>query len=219
MATNNKGLALAGIATGTILLWSGVRGASISASIKDVLLGTKPTGTNVNPTGASQLESDISGTTVASPTALPGSTSDIAEDAEKYNGDAYRLGASGPATFDCSGLVNYVCGHDLGLPIPGSATGKYTGHGPVTQAWYVWPGLTTVASNDMEAGDIVCWLTHMGIAVSETELISALNPSMGVQVTTIAGAAPGGPMRIRRYAYAPTPSGTAVNDNAEYLEG
>ena len=42
------------------------------------------------------------------------------------------------------------------------------------------------------AGDLCCWLTHVGIAVSATHMISALDPAYGTAVTPIHGYGPYG---------------------------
>ena len=39
------------MAAGGLLVWSGVKGASVTTALRDFLSGTKPTGTNVNPIG------------------------------------------------------------------------------------------------------------------------------------------------------------------------
>lgn len=177
---------LALTATGLLFTWSGLAGASVSGSIRDLISGQKPeAGTNpITGTGGGAGQTG----------------SAIANQALTYRGDPYVWGgANFPKGGDCSGLVNDVVGRDLGMAIPGYPTGKFTGHGPVTSQWFAWNGAATVAIPDMQAGDLVCWITHMGIAISGGQMISALNPSLGVMVTTVAGAAPPGePMRIRR---------------------
>jgi cell wall-associated NlpC family hydrolase len=175
---------------GLIFLWSGFRGASITGTLKDLITGVQPKG-GVNP---------ITGTGGGGAGANGSTPSGVANDALQYEGDPYIWGgADFPRGGDCSGLGNDVVGRDLGLAIPGFPSGKFSGHGPVTGQWFSWRGLTTVSQSDMQPGDIVCWLSHMGIAVSTTHIISALNPSLGVRETTIAGASPGAePMRIGR---------------------
>ena len=47
-----SGTAVAATAAGAVLLWSGIKGASVTSSLRSVLSGTKPTGTNVNQVGS-----------------------------------------------------------------------------------------------------------------------------------------------------------------------
>jgi peptidoglycan DL-endopeptidase CwlO len=125
----------------------------------------------------------------------------IVSDAMSYVGGPYVWGASGPpgSGNDCSGLVNHVLGADLHMGIPGHSDGQYSGHGPVTGQYYIWSGATTVPAAQMEPGDLCCWPTHIGIATGDGQMISALNPSAGVVVTTVQGGAPiGEPLLVRR---------------------
>jgi hypothetical protein len=178
---------------GLLFIWSGLRGASVLGSFRDLIAGKKPVA------GADPISAVAGGATTGN---VSSSANAIASDAMKYNGDAYKWGrASFPSPGgDCSGLVNDVTGRDLGLAIPGYPSGKFRSHGPATGQWFTSPLLTTIPASEQQAGDIVCWLTHMGIAQSSTTLISALNPSLGVKVTTVKEAAPPfEPMRVRRY--------------------
>jgi cell wall-associated NlpC family hydrolase len=43
----------------------------------------------------------------------------IASDALRYQGAPYKWGGAKPDGWDCSGFVNYVIGHDMGMRIPG----------------------------------------------------------------------------------------------------
>jgi cell wall-associated NlpC family hydrolase len=97
--------------------------------------------------------------------------------------------------------VNFVVGVKAGMAIPGNSPGKYTGstHGPPTGAWAVWSGMSTVKRADVQAGDILLWLGHMGIAIDNKQMISALNPRVGTKITVIdAGVGRGPLVRIGR---------------------
>jgi cell wall-associated NlpC family hydrolase len=80
-------------------------------------------------------------------------------------GSPYSAGATGPNSFDCSGLVQYAFKR-AGITLPRSSFAQY-GVG------------TRVASGDIQAGDIVFFDTagagasHDGIAISPTTAISA----------------------------------------------
>lgn len=187
-------LALAGV--GGLFLWSGLRGASVLGSIRDAINGQPLTGGTYPISGTPSTVTNEGG---ADPSGT-GNTNDIANQALGYVGTPYVWGAANPPDgTDCSGLVNAIVGRNLGMGIPGYPTGKFSGHGPVTGQWYVWSGCTTVSKADAAPGDLVCWLSHMGICVGNGEMVSALNPKMGTLKTTFAGGSPvGEPMLIRR---------------------
>lgn len=142
--------------------------------------------------------------------ALPNLTGPvIAADAQRYKGAGYTYGGNGsaPGDWDCSSFVSYVLGHDLGMVLPGG--GKYgspgyppSSHGPVVTDYANWGGASPV--NVPAAGDLCCWVGagtagHIGIAISGTQMISALNPSDGTTVTGIVGTGPSGsPLVYRR---------------------
>lgn len=190
-------MAIATTATGVLLAWSGIKGWSVLGTLQDVISGKQPAGTT-GPT----YPITAAGSPAVSSTGTPSSAdgSQISADGTKYVGHKYVYGgapgANGADPWDCSSFVNWVVSHDLGLPWPGS--GRYSGttHGPPTAQWAAWllakgGGSTTVKAADVQAGDIIVWATHMGIAVSNTQMVSAQNPSIGTQVSNIAGDAPG----------------------------
>jgi cell wall-associated NlpC family hydrolase len=117
----------------------------------------------------------------------------IASDALRYRGVPYVWGASGPPSlgWDCSGFVSWVLGHDLGFALPGGWTDYGVTHGPVVSDYIAWGGAVPVDSPG--PGDLCCFGpdVHIGIAVSGSQMISALNPSLGTRVGAIEGAAPG----------------------------
>lgn len=124
---------------------------------------------------------------------------DIAEVAIGDIGHCYAFGGErgrdGNGCADCSGEVNWWVGAVWQLDIPGFPAGTYDGsvHGPSTIGWLNAQG-TVVGSIDrseVQAGDIPCWRTHMGIAISNTEMVSGLNPQDGVVRTAIDGLIPG----------------------------
>lgn len=174
-----NGIALSSVAIGSILVWSGIKGWNLTATIGQVITGQIPKGSEVYPL------TSVSGDS--------GTTSNIANDAEKYIGHAYTYGGipgkDGKNSWDCSSFVNWVIGHDAGHAIPGYAAGKYDGsvHGPPTGSWGVWPGLAHIKQSELQAGDLIVWVGHMGIAISNDHMISALNGTKGTLATSIAG--------------------------------
>jgi len=106
----------------------------------------------------------------------------------------YRWGGANPRGWDCSGFVNYVLCHDLGYNIPGYRGGTFTGavHGPSTYSWAGWSGMSWVARASVQAGDIVLWASHMGIAVGPNYYVSAYDTQLGTVIEPIHGGGPYG---------------------------
>lgn len=132
----------------------------------------------------------------------------IAQAAINSIGHAYAWGGApgrdGLAPWDCSSATNFWVSAENGQAIPGYPPGRYDGtvHGPSTLGWLAWlgQGVAAISRADVTAGDIMCWQTHMGVAVSRTDMVSALNPADGTQRTQIDGLIPGElltPMRLR----------------------
>lgn len=142
----------------------------------------------------------------------------ISGDALKYAGLGYVYGGTGtrPGDWDCSSFVSYVLGHDLGLALPGGGHWNAAGypphtHGPVVTDYSSWSGAKPVRSP--AAGDLCCWVGsgtggHIGIAISGTRMISALDSSQGTVITPIRGYGPAGaPLVFRRVTGAPGGAG------------
>ena len=175
----NKGIAFTSVGVGIVFLWSAVHNQKITTSVGDIVRGQKP------PEGPGTVvltsSDSSSGNTSVGPS---GSLAAWAE--ANAIGNKYSWGGSGPPPkgWDCSGMVYRGC-VDTGTAHPPALTP----HGPVTGQWYTWPGAVDV--NEPVAGDLCCWLSHMGIYVGGGEMISALNEERGTQKTTIAGGSPG----------------------------
>lgn len=187
-----SGLAVAEAIAGFVLLWSGVKGATVGQTLRALLHGENPpTVPEAPPTIG------VASTGSGSATVTGASDSSIASDALKYQGHAYSYGGyyHDPAGWDCSSFVNWVLGHDLGLTLPGGLKGyDGTSHGPATGSYLLAWGRYRVSggASAARAGDLCVWPTHMGIALGGGQMISALDPSLGTKVTTIPGGAPPG---------------------------
>src|SRR5574343_333768 len=185
-----NGQAIALLASGGVLMYSALKTATVPDTIRALLKGQEPA-----PAGDGFLAlikqipqsapNDAKATGNTTKSVGPGQA--IADGAAKYLGVPYRWGASSPSGMDCSGLVNYVLGHDLGHAIPGSLTGKYSGHGPVTMQYYEWGGATTVPRTECRAGDLVCWPNHIAIATGPNDMIAAPHAGTVVQRQKIYG--------------------------------
>jgi cell wall-associated NlpC family hydrolase len=51
-----------------------------------------------------------------------------------------------------------------------------------------------------QAGDVVVWANHMGIAIGGGQMVSALNPSLKTRVTPIQGYGNGPLLAVGRYS-------------------
>lgn len=115
---------------------------------------------------------------------------EIAATAQSHIGHPYVWGG-----WDCSGMVSHVLSAQLGLAIPGYGPGQFQGpppHGPVVSDYIAWRGARTIPGPP-EPGDLVCFGpdVHIGIAISATRMVSALNPKLGTQDTPISSTASG----------------------------
>ena len=122
---------------------------------------------------------------------------DIANVALGYKGVAYTWGGYLPSTgWDCSGAVGSWLGKEFGLTLPGGY--KWTGHahGPIASQYKIWSKASTVAT--AQAGDLCCWLTHVGIATGANQMISAYDTQLGTAITPITAGPTGEPLSIRR---------------------
>lgn len=91
----------------------------------------------------------------------------IAETARKYLGVPYVWGGASPRGWDCSGLVTYVL-NEAGVKVPRMTSGQFL----------VWRGAYNVARSHCAAGDLVCWVGHIGIAINNSDMVNA--PTFGV---------------------------------------
>jgi cell wall-associated NlpC family hydrolase len=183
-------------AGGVIFLWSGLRGKSVTGVMRAVIGGENPaSAANANTVlGATGTTTGLSGNGVG--TGGAGSGSAIAADALQYVGHPYVYG--GPSNpnngWDCSSFVSYVLGHDLSYALPGGTWSQVTSngaaHGPIAAQYLLWSGASVIPRNQVQAGDLLCWQTHVGFAANNTQMISAYDPADGTVVTPINGAGP-----------------------------
>ncbi len=104
-------------------------------------------------------------------------------------GKRYVYGASGPYSFDCSGLTYYVY-RSLGVNMARGASSQYYNNG-----YFVTASLST-----MQPGDLVFFfdraydssggrlpVTHVGMYVGNNQFVHASTPSSGVRLDTLFG--------------------------------
>jgi hypothetical protein len=166
-----SGLALGMAAAGGFVVYLGLNNVPVLDGLRELASGKLPTPRPRPPTSigfdlgsaAAGIAGDVAGT-------INGLGSKIAQDARRYLGTPYVWGGHAPGGFDCSGLVTWVLHHDNNVDLPDNTH-------TVTGQFYVWSGATTIPRDQCQAGDLVCWPSHIGIAVSATRMIAA--PTFG----------------------------------------
>lgn len=95
----------------------------------------------------------------------------IAQIAKEQKGDRYVLGATGPAAFDCSGLVQYAYKRATGKTLPRTS-------------YQLASAVDRVKPKNRKVGDIVFYRGngHVGIYIGKGRVAHALNPGAGVLV-------------------------------------
>lgn len=87
-------------------------------------------------------------------------------------GKAYVYGASGPDSFDCSGLTS-MAWKQAGVTLPRTSTAQYSAG-------------TRVSESELQPGDLVFYYTpisHVGVYIGDGQVVNAQNPESGVQVS------------------------------------
>jgi len=90
-------------------------------------------------------------------------------------GNRYSFGASGPSSFDCSGLV-MASYHQIGISLPHYSRGQY--------------GVTRrVSRGSLQPGDLVFFfargIKHVGMYIGHNQFVHAANYQSGVIVTSL----------------------------------
>ncbi len=87
-------------------------------------------------------------------------------------GKAYVYGAAGPDAFDCSGLTMAAWATE-GVSLPHNSGAQYSSGTPVSES-------------ELQPGDLVFYyspISHVGIYVGDGQIVNALNPGSGVQIS------------------------------------
>lgn len=184
-----KGVAVAYAVVGGVVLYSGIKGATIADTVGAVLTG------NLTVSNTEPIQAQNSGGGGSAPTPATGGTANgqqILGDAMKYNGHPYRFGGpSNPQSgWDCSSFASYVLGHDLGMLLPGNetwakATNNGQSHGPVADEFAHTPGFKKVGTNPAQnqPGDLLVWTGHVGFGTGNGGMFSAYTTQQGTLAT------------------------------------
>ena len=87
-------------------------------------------------------------------------------------GDSYVYGAAGPDAFDCSGLT-MAAWSQAGVSLPHSSSAQYSS-GP------------HISESELQPGDLVFYyspISHVGMYIGNGQIVNALNPGAGVQIS------------------------------------
>ena len=87
-------------------------------------------------------------------------------------GKSYVYGASGPDSFDCSGLTS-AAWQQAGVTLPRSSSAQYAAGQKISES-------------ELQPGDLVFYyspISHVGIYIGDGQIVNALNPGSGVQVS------------------------------------
>lgn len=87
-------------------------------------------------------------------------------------GKAYVYGAAGPDAFDCSGLT-MAAWSQAGVSLPHNSQAQYSS-GP------------QISESELQPGDLVFYyspISHVGMYIGNGQVVNALNPGSGVQIS------------------------------------
>lgn len=184
MSTNPgiPGLAVAAAGVGAFLVFAGIKDVPTIEGLREIIGGKTPTGRPPKSTAVfgGRSAGDSPGSSVGSAAAAAASAiaNPLIAEARKHLGKKYVFGAVGPDVFDCSGLVVY-CLRKVYDP----NTTRF-----VTQTFAAWArmrGWQKVDEKDIKAGDVVLKSGHMGIAISNSQMIHAPHTGTVVKVGEI----------------------------------
>ena len=112
-------------------------------------------------------------------TAPSGSADGFVQEALRHLGKPYGWGATGPNSFDCSGLTYYAAHKTLGIILPRVAADQ------------AFVGVHVDLGN-LRPGDLVFYentygpgITHVGIYIGNNQWVSAANETDGVTISSL----------------------------------
>lgn len=172
-----SGLAVAAAAAGGFLVYAGIKDIDLVTGLREIISGKTPTGRPQQRADFGAIPG-IVGRAAESATGAAGGG--IVASARAKLGKPYVFGATGPNAYDCSGLV-IACLKDIGYN--GGKVPRFTTH--TFAVWARTKDFLKVGEKDIRAGDVVLKSGHMGIAISNTEMIHAPHAGTVVKVGKI----------------------------------
>ena len=164
-----SGVAVGVVGAGALLLWSGLKGASVAATLQDLIKGKKPAGINIAP-----IESAAANAAATAPfgglTAPSASAARMLQVAASKKGQCYGFGAGhggdpcASRCTDCSSYVSCVISTATGKRV-NMATGGLAGIG------------TGVPYAQRQPGDIIVW--NGGTGGGHTGIIATVSGKGG----------------------------------------
>ncbi|MBC1971441.1 SH3 domain-containing protein [Listeria welshimeri] len=114
-------------------------------------------------------------TTYKAPVATTQSFTSLNNEAKKHIGKRYKIGATGPSCFDCSGYTQYVFSKGIKKSIPRTAKQQYA-------------SAKKIKASELKNGDLIFFnygrgIAHVGIYVGNGKMLNAQNN--GVKYDTI----------------------------------
>jgi len=170
-----SGMGVATIVSGLVIMYSGLKNATILDTLRSLARGEpiQSQGSEIDQArevvasrGPINLGTSVNGAGTTTGAA-------VAAAAQRYIGTKYVWGGEGPPEvgWDCSGFVTWVLHHDFGINLPDN---NHT----LTYGFYTWSGAITIPDSERAAGDLVCWWSHIGIAVDRDNMVNA--PGVGI---------------------------------------
>ena len=127
--------------------------------------------------GKALIGVEVTTTKGSSSSSSSGTGAKLVEEAKKHLGKKYVWGATGPNTFDCSGLTQY-CHKKLGINIPRTSLAQSKSG-------------KLVSKSDLQVGDLIFWKTtsspvgHVGMYVGNGQFIHAPNSRSVVKIDSL----------------------------------
>lgn len=170
------GVAVGTVVAGGVLIWSGLRGASVLSAVQDVIQGKKPAGANAHPiavpAGSSGSPAGGSGATGGAAAMVAAALKEVGTREGAGNSQKYSHELGRPSEAWCADFVRWCAkqsGNSHLIPQTASAPGMAQAFG----------GKFVSGSAGIKAGDIVFYsgasngwngIGHVGIAVTDGAL-------------------------------------------------